>query len=292
MNTLGFVFSILLILSFGFSVCLEKQVSSQRLRSSYLGHTHANRKILVQCETEFYNSLPYKAHQVRQQRSHLEKKHQQTVPPILKINSKCAALNLFPLIEQDKINDSILYETAARLFKQFYGKILFEEKPHAEFHFLNAFIQAIKIATLKEVPLILEKIQFKHPADQMLYYKMLKGTKDSTAGYPSLLEYIKIEPQPSRICLSHATPHMIAALFGPKASLQIYQAVHMPKAPPMTKEIIEKLCSEVHTLIYNAEIFDLIELSKSRHKKDLRKTVVGEDRETHISLKKNVILNG
>lgn len=292
MNTLGFVFSILLILSFGFSICLEKQASAQRLRSSYLGHVHATRKILIQCETEFYNSLPYKPSQTRKYKPRSEKKREPASLPILKINPKCACLNLFPLIEQDKIEDLILYETSAKLFKLFYGKTLFEEKPHAEIHFLNAFIQAIKTAALKKEPLILEKIQFKYPADQVLYYKMLKGTKDPISGYPSLLEYIKIEPQPSKICLPHATPHMIAALFGPKASAKIYQTIHAPKAPPITKEIIERLCSEVHTLIHDGEIFDLVELAKSRHKKDLRKIIGGEDLETHVSLKKNVILNG
>lgn len=293
MNTLGFVFSVLMILAFGFAVCLEKQVSAQRLRAAYLGHCHANRKILLQCESEFYNSIPYKRPIVKSAPSQIPSQKKTTLSsPTIKINPHCACLNLFPLIAEGRETHPMLYETAAKLFKLFYGDALFENKPHAEVHFLNAFLKAVKIALEKQTPFVLEKIQFKDPLHQKLYYKMLKGTKDPLQGYPSLLEYIKIDSLPSKICLFHAHPIMISVLFSPKVSLKIYQALHQHKAPPMTQEIIERLCSEAHTLIYNTDIFDLIELRKPRHKKELRKILVGEDTETHISLKKSVILNG
>lgn len=292
MNALGFVFSILMILSFGFAVCLEKQVSAQRLRTSYLGHCHANRKILLQCETEFYNSLPHKSPPKKTITLNQTKEIQKKAPPQIKINPQCACLNLFPLIEKDREKEPLLYETAAKLLKTFYGDPLFEGKPHAEFHFLNAFLSALRAAFEKKSSFKLEKIKFKDPSHQRLYYKMLKGTKDAKKGYPSLLEYIKIESQTSKICLFHAHLNIITVLFGSKASLKIYNTIHHPQPPNITKEIIERLCSEAHTLIYNTEIFNLVDLGKPRHKKDPKKTVQGEDTETHISLKKTVILNG
>jgi hypothetical protein len=291
-NALGFVFSILLILSFGFSICLEKQMGAQRLRSTYLGHCHANRNILRQCESELYHSLAHKSLPVKPA---LHQKSQKEGPQSIaspQINPKCACLNLFPLTQKDKREEPLLYETAAKLLNFFYGSALFGKKPQAEFQFLNAYLQAIQASLAQQTPLMLEKIRFKNPAYQALYYKMLKGTKNPTAGYPSLLEYIKVEPHPSKICLFHAHPCMISVLFGPKASEKIYQTIHQKKAPLITKELIERLCSEAHTLIYDTTLFDLVELNRTQHPRAPKKMLVGEDQESHIVLKKNVVLNG
>lgn len=290
MNTLGFVFSILMILSFGFSLCFEKQVTGQRLRTTHLGHWHANRKILVQCETEFYNSLPHKIPVLKKNKSTQIPPSGEHTPKIIKINPSCARLNLFPLTDEDKEKHRLLYETAAKLLKFFYGKSLFEDKPHTEIHFLNAFLQAVKTTIQQNKPLHLEKLQFKEPKQQLIYYKMLKGNKNSLQGYPSLMEYIKLEPQASKICLAHSHPNLIAVLFNSKVSLKIYNTLHQRHAPHMTKEIIERFCSEAHMPIYNADIFELVDLGKSRHKKEIKKIFLGEDEQTLISLKKTAVL--
>jgi len=292
MNILGFVFSILLILSFGFSICLEKQMGAQRLRSSYLGHCHANRKILLQCENEFYNGLKSKPAPPKKRDPLLEKIAKKPAVIPTKTNPKCARLNLLPLIQEEMKKDSLLYETTAKLLKLFYGKWLFEDKPHAEIRFLNAFLQASKMHSQTPSTFCFEKVQFKNPSDQMIFYKMLKGTKNPAKGYPSLLEYIQLTSKPSKICLPHADPSMISVLFSPKASLKIYQAIHTSEKSQITQMEIERICSEVHTLIYNTDIFDFIDLKKPRHKKDLKQTLIGEDEDTHTSLKKTVILNG
>jgi hypothetical protein len=289
MNALGFVFSILLILSFGFALCLERQTSSNKLRSNYLGHSSANRKILSQSESMFYVSLPSKppVEQLpKKEPSQNPKRKNSSLP---KINPRCASVNLFPLIGDAKEKNPLLYETTARLLKVFYGETLFENKPHAEIHFLNAWLGAMKLFLENNASLILEKVQFKNPNYQTLYYKMLKGTKNPLEGYPSLLEYVKVDPISSKICTSHAHPFMLSILFGSKPSLKIYETIHAKQPhPPVTQETIERICSEEHTPIYNKDIFALVELSSLRHKKDSKTVLVGEDRISHISLKKTV----
>ena len=58
MNFLTFVFSLLLIFSFGTFVMLEKQIGNQKLRKTYLGHIAAGRKMLSKTESETYKSFP------------------------------------------------------------------------------------------------------------------------------------------------------------------------------------------------------------------------------------------
>ena len=53
---LGLVFSIILILSFGTYACFEKQMTSSRLRSTYISHQRANRKILNSYQSKIYES--------------------------------------------------------------------------------------------------------------------------------------------------------------------------------------------------------------------------------------------
>ena len=57
MNILGLIFSLLLILAFGFQVCWEKQVNSNRLHSTFISHEKANRTILNSYQSEIYEQL-------------------------------------------------------------------------------------------------------------------------------------------------------------------------------------------------------------------------------------------
>ena len=160
MNALGFVFSILMILSFGFSICVGKQLSDQRLRLTYRGHSHANRLILAQCERALYRSLPQKPSPSKPKKAVAsQKKSMKTPNP--KINPKCAQINLAPLLEKGREDEPLLYDTTAKLLKLFYGKALFENKPHAEFHFLKVFVEAMKATKAKQKFFALEKVQFK-----------------------------------------------------------------------------------------------------------------------------------
>ena len=90
---------------------------------------------------------------------------------------------------------------------------------------------------MKDGPFALEKIEFQDASLQPLYYKMLKGTKNGDP-YPSLLDYIKVEPVPAKICISHAHPQLLSVLFSSKAGNELYKMLHTPKTPMPSRETI------------------------------------------------------
>ena len=57
MNILGLVFSLLLILSYGFYACWDKQWASSRLRTTYVGNEKITRQVLNHYQSEFYEGL-------------------------------------------------------------------------------------------------------------------------------------------------------------------------------------------------------------------------------------------
>lgn len=294
MNALGFVFCILIILSFGAALSLEKQISVHRLRSSYLGSLAANRAILDQTTSDFYDSLKKapasEAKEKAEKRKEEEEKKDPPPPPL--INPQCAKINLYPLIERDQREEPYLYETVAKLLKVFYGQALFDNKVRAEYKFLDAFLKEVRHLMGNREFSVLEKVSFKDPHFQILYYQMLKGTKKNDlskgVGYPSLLDYIKIEPAASKICLFHAHPNLLSVFFTAKGAKKIYAAIHTSKAPAVTQETIVGICQEVHAPLLDAHVFDLFELSERRHPRGLKATVIGEDPDKHILLRKVV----
>ena len=142
MNLLGFVFSILTLLAFGAIVAFDKEISARRLHSSFAGHLAAGRHILNSCESEYYASL--RTAPKEQEKNPLAStitNDNEPPPPPPPVNPPCARLNLFPLIEKDREKEIDLYETAAKFLRTFYGAALFENKPRAEYLFLNAFLE-------------------------------------------------------------------------------------------------------------------------------------------------------
>jgi hypothetical protein len=322
MNILGFVFCILAVLALGASLFLEKQVSAHRLRSSYLGHIAANREILEERASEFYASLngqlvqsqsfktgsnelsdkggkqlaahyrsgesPPLTEEFFQSQPGLKKEEkkrndtsQKKAPPPPSINPLCARLDLSLLVEKGS-EEKALYDTSSKLLRIFYQDLLAKT---SETKFLDALLKALRLQIGHQEFSGLEKVSFQDPHFQMIYYKMLKGMKDNV--YPSLLDYMKIESPSSKICLKHAHPQLLSIFFTDKGAARLYEALHTPKAPPVTKETIERICQEVHAPSLSREIFDLFEIDKS-HDVPKETTLIGEDAASHISLRKVV----
>ncbi len=285
MNAIGFVFFVLSILSIGAFVSLEKQIGSIRLRASSLGHIYANRDILNQCESKRYKSLKSKASPSKKETSNRTKQTQIKPPP--PINPECARLNLLPLMQNGSQEEMLIYHTAAKLLQGFYGDTLFEKKPKAGYQFLDALLKAGKKLLAEQDGLALEKIAFQNKDLQHLYYKMLKGTKGN-ASYPSLIDFFKMDPNGNALCICHAHPRMLSALFSPKAAIALYNAIHAPNAPTLSKDAIERICLDAHLLI-DPKILDLFDL-QTVHPELKKAMLIGEDPETRISLKKTIFL--
>lgn len=294
MNLLGLVFSLLLILSYGFFACWEKQISSTRLRGTYLGHQKANRKILNSYESELYETLRHKKKESEPKTtaSEKEKPPKEKKPPI-PLNGECAKLNLYPLIQKGKEENQFLYETAAKLLRFFYQP-LYGSKPRFEYKFLDAILSSAQTALQNEPLFALEKLSFSDEHFQLLYYKMLKGTKEcdlsAHVGYPSLLDYIKIEPVEEKICLFHAHPDLLSVFFGAKAAPKLFEEIHKEKAPPLTFEAATQICCESHLIALDPDLNQLLLFGQSQHRQNLKKTLAEQDSETQVSLRKNVFL--
>lgn len=297
MNFLTLIFSLLLILSFGTWTLLEKKVGAQKIRSTFLGHSVAHRKILSECEKETYKGLRSIPDSSPKTSSPKQKRRQE--PPEEEkdrviVNPECARLNLWPLIQDGKEKEPVLYETMARLLRTFYTASLFENQSGLEYRFLDLFLKRIKEELQKEGPFVFEKLSLNDPYLQSLYYKMLKGTKKKNLavqnGYPSLLDSIRIEKIPAKICLFHANVDQLAVFFGYKSADKLYQEIHRAKSPPLTRELIENICFESHAPIFHPQIFEWFAFGRPKHNRSSKKTFVEEDKDTHISLRKNVYL--
>jgi hypothetical protein len=289
MNVIGFVFCILAVLSLGASFSLEKQVSAHRLRSSYLGHIAASREILDQTTSEFYASLKCQPGSEEKRKGEKKSASQNTTPSSPPpINPLCARLDLSLLIEKG-LEEKALYEAAAKLLRIFY-KDLFE-RAQAETRFLDALLKVVRLQIAHQEFSGLEKVSFKDPHFQMVYYKMLKGTKKNDVlrgiGYPSFLDYVKIESSASKICLRHAHPNLLSVFFTAKGGTKLYEALHTPNTPPVMQETIERICQEVRAPLLSPEVFDLFEISKG-HDAPKETTLIGEDSCSQICLRKVV----
>lgn len=289
MNFLTFIFSLLLIFSLGSFILLEKQAGNRRLRTTYLGHIAANRKILSKCESETYQSFRSIPKPAENEKRQVSKKEPPKAPPL---NPECARFNLWPLIQEGKESHPFLYEATMKLLKTYYEAAVFSEKSQIE-AFLNVFLKKAKEQT-KHHFLSLEKLHL-NPDLQSLYYKMLKGSKkwdfDQNIGYPSLLDVIKVEESDTKLCLQHAHPGQIAILFGSKAANKLYHTLHEEESESLSKEKIEQICSESHAPIFNSFVFNFIELKSASHSKHGKTTLIVTDQDSQVSIRKNIYTN-
>lgn len=291
MNILGLVFSLLLIFSYGFYACWDKQTASHRLRTTYIAHEKANRQILNSYQSEIYNHQWQGKATSKPGKKELSDEDAQKSPSVavkkLDPNRECAKLNLWPLIQEGRENHPALYKLTARLIRTFYGSFEHSEKQF-EYHFLDAILSSARTFP-QNCPFAFEKILLKDY--QPIFYKMLKGTKewdlDMHTGYPPLLDYIKATPVQDKICLFHAHPDLLIVLFGHKVAAKFYPVMHQKKGPALTREWVEKFCSGAHLGTEYLECIELLEFGHPRHR-ELKKSFVAVD--TCVSLRKTVYL--
>lgn len=292
MNVLGLVFSLLLILSYGFYACWDKQWTSSKLRKTYVGNEKVFRKVLNHYQSEVYGGLRGKGERVEQKEEEIsEEKEAKLKTPDL--NRECSRLNLWPLIQEGKDNHPLLYELVAKMIRTFYTPLHSKEK-RFEYHFLDALLKAAR-ATQQPSPSALEKIDMDDPALQRIYYKMLKGTKEwdlaKQIGYPSLLDYAKAEPTTAKLCIFHAHPDLITVIFNPEIAAHIYKEIHQEGGPLLTQELIERICSEHHLIAVDKDLLEFLELGRPHHEQH-KKSLIASDNETQVCLRKSFHLKG
>ncbi len=287
MNVLGLVFSLMLILSYGFYACWDKQTALSRLRSTYVGYHKANRKILNSYQSEIYKNIRGKPKETKKRAKWLTAQ----IPKKKKadFNHECAKINLWPLIQEGREQHPVLYETAAQMIHTFYGS--FSNEKRFEYRFLDALLASAKLAMEQKETFALEKLAIEEY--QKVYYKMLKGTKTWSLivgkGSPPLLDYVKVEQSNDKLCLFHAHPDLITALFNSQVAVKLYNEIHKKDGPLLTQELVQRICNESKLLSVDPDLFSLLQFGKPEH--EVRKKVfIAEEKE--VSLRRNLYING
>lgn len=285
MNILGLVFSILLILSYGYYALWDKHVAGIKLRNTYTSHQQANREIVNQYESAFYNGLrgaksAPSSEKPGKKKTEKEPKTENETEKTVEFNKECARLNLWPLIQEGREDHLLLYELAAKLIRTFYGPLNTGEK-RFEYEFLNVLLVSAKKAVQEKEFFSLEKISLLDPKFQKVYYKMLKGTKKwdlrEEVGYPPLLDYVKAEPLEGKICLFHAHPDMITVIFNSKFAKKFYDEIHKKDGSPLTEELIKRLASENRIISLDPDLFKLLQLNGYFGHEEKKTTFVADE---------------
>lgn len=292
MNVLSLVFSVMLIISYGYYAVWEKNIAGRRLRTTYTAHNQANRTILNKFESKIYNSLGSKKAKSPNSGKKGEKKRTGKKKKAPEFNRGCARINLWPLIQEGKENHAQLYELSAKLIRTFYAPITPNEK-RFEYHILDVLIASAKEAIQENEDLFsLEKIELLDPDLKRIYYKMLKGTKKwdlrQNIGYPPLLDYVKAERSEEKICIFHSHPDMLTLLFNSELAWKLHEEIHKDQGAVLSRELIEHLASELHMIRLDSDIFQIVTLKEYYSHEDKKKIITAGQGE--VLLRKNLSL--
>lgn len=295
MNLLSLVMGLLLIFTCTFSFSLSKAMLSHRIAKTYEAHGIASRKIRNSYENLCYRRLRGETKEKEAPKS--KKPAHRENKKIELANLECARINLWPLILDGKEKHQILYETAAQILRSLYSANVLPKEPRFEYRMLDAILIAARDAQSNRPAknLLLEKLCLKDlrvkPVYtlQSIYYRMLRGTKKMTGeqAFPSLLEYMAIEEQESRICIHHASIELLRSLFGPQAGAALYQEIRETENP-LTQERVQEICSKNGKIGMDEEFLKLFDWHAARHHGSGQKTIVRE--KDNVCLKQKVFL--
>lgn len=295
MNVIPFVMAILLILTYGMAASMQGRFLTHRNQKAYLSLRGAELDILRKSEWRQFNALPGEAVKKAQQprNSHPKKQAESEEPEqTVALNAPCARLNLYPLIFEGRDAHAALYETAAKMLRIFYQQPFFNTEKRFEYKLLDAILAGAKSKIEGKNSLALETIAIHDPSLQPLYYSLLKGTKHyqlSEVGYPTLMDYWKIEKETAKICLYHCHPDMLTVFFGEKTAPKLYKEIREnSKKAGMNLDAILDWASDPQLHFVDKAVWDLIDFKRPQHSEALRQTMIGQQGE--VLIRKNIAL--
>ncbi len=295
MNVIPFVMAILLILTYGMAASMQGRFLTHRNQKAYLSLRGAELDILRKSERRQFKAMPgtpVKKEQPprssRPKQQAKSKKSKQTI----ELNAPCARLNLYPLILEGRDANAALYETAAKTLRIFYQTTFFHTEKRFEYKLLDAILAGAKAKIEGKNSLALETIAIQDPSLQPLYYALLKGTKHyqlSEVGYPTLVDYWKIEKETGKICLFHCHPDMLTIFFGPKTAPKLFKELREnSKKAGMSLDAILEWASDPQLRFVEKAVWDLIDFKRPQHSDSLRQTMIGQ--EGDVLIRKNIAL--
>jgi hypothetical protein len=291
MNVIPFVFTILLILSYGMAASFQGRLLSHRNQKAYVSLCKAELQILRQSEKEQFKSLP--GDLVKKEKKPQQNQTKNSIKVKLpEVNLPCAKLNLYPLLTEGQSAHPALYETAAKMLRTFYQNPLFKTEKRFEYKILDAILAGGKIKIDAKNSLALETIALSDPTLQPFYYAFLKGTKRyqlSEIGYPPLVDYWKIEKDPAKICLFHCNPDMLTIFFGVKTAPKLHDELRdESKKAGMSLEAILEWATDPQLRFVDKEVWELIDFKRPQHGSALQQTMLAE--EDGVLIRKDVSL--
>jgi len=319
MTLYGFVASLLILFAIATNSMMHKQTLTQKTQISYEGFMRVSRDVQGQIEKHNYKTAKRASKKTPKPDPEKDNKDKKKIPPTPpsslrgekqqereERNKKskerfpaCSRLNLYPLIKKKPQENKELLHIFERLIQTLYENSTFYPKKEKNF----AKKMALSICHAAHEQLIeeknplhkkrLEKLFLSSSSMQQIYYKMLKGSLhydfEKEIGYPSLLDYIKIEEgKESKICLSCAPYEVLSYLFSPSVAQTIIAKREKSKNP-LTEE-------EIKTIVFNnrqsptyANLFKVVQTScKSQKKYPI--TFIAEDTEAGIKVHKRLNL--
>lgn len=280
MNVIPFVITILTVLTYGMSLTYQNKINSMRNQIAYNQYRNAELKILKKSQKMQFKHLPGKKVLVEN-----EKKTKNKTKLSSTLNQECAKFNLFPLIDEGKETHPALFETVLKFLRLFYAEKVFAHEKNLDQKILEALLKAAKLALKENKKLDLETLSLNDPSLQLIYYKLLKGTKN---GYPPLSDFLKIEKEPSKICIYHANHDLLAIFFGEKTASQIEQILQNEKATTLSLDAIFQVASDATLRFKDPKVFDLIDFTNPKHAENPWQTIVAEDDTSKSSARKNI----
>lgn len=275
MNILPFISAILIVFSIMSHFLLKDHRDTVIMKKSIEGYLNAYKKSQNSYEDFLCKSFKVKKKDIVKSEGQKDFKKKGGDKKSLKEEEEnnneeifsCGQINIYPLLKNGKIEEKKIYEIFKKLIKMLYGRIL--KKENMEDYLLDKLI----FITKDKKNLHLEKIDFKDQELQILWYKMLKGTKfydfKNNIGYPSILNFIKISEKKERICINKAQKEILFVLFN--------------------KEIAKKILStknrNLKYIKIPLEIEHLIDLSHKNHEKKAS-IVICTDNNSKISIRK------
>ena len=210
MNILSFVSAMILLLSLAIFASFEQSRVARINLISQQGYCDASRNVSNLYEAFLFKSLGGKS--TVQRKSGLGGVKKGEEPKAPKINQACARLNIWPLLHTKKGGEKLLHDGLISLLHNLYDF----DSPRSAERFLEEWVEGLK-RSLEVYPyaIPLEKVAFQSQARRELYYKMLTGN-----GCPSLLELVKAESSPSKVCPAHAAATLLVGIMGVQKAQQ------------------------------------------------------------------------
>lgn len=303
MNILIITTGFLLLLSVGSYMISKESVMTALQKISYSGLFAADRNARNAGQSKHYNKMPGESVLERNPKKDPEKQkdpekeeEKQTYesPRDDKNPKELSKFNLAPLFSD--LPPASLYETAVRLICLLYEKtssFQIDRKETLAKELLNALIQEGK--TQKETETLSDLFPKMEPL-KSLYYKMLKGTNiyepGTEIGSPPFEDYFYIDRKSVKkpLFFSYASTILLRAIFGDGIANDIVQKEKAiwekdRKHSPLTPDMLTMLLQ--HQTGKNVHMSDFQELLDFAHKKEVIDSVMGIDKETGISVRKN-----